>query len=114
MAKSALCSRKKAPYRTRTYLIHGNPDSKREDMISHQVVYGFTYSLLTNWLQRAGIRTRFVDLTAPRALYISRPRSTQRSSSLISPTSGLCLKRSTKEQTPHPHHCKQHVCHPLL
>ena len=59
---------KKGPYRTRTHLIHGNPDSKREEITAHQVVYGCTHSLLTNWLTRTGIRTRFVDLTAPCAL----------------------------------------------
>ena len=41
---------------------------QREEIITHQIVYGCTYSLLTNWLPRAGIRTRFVDLTDPRAL----------------------------------------------
>lgn len=46
----------------------GVPVKRREEIIAHQVVYGCTYSLLTNWLPRAGIRTRFVDLTAPRDL----------------------------------------------
>ena len=41
---------------------------QREEIITHQIMYGCTYSLLTNWLPRAGIRTRFVDLTDPRAL----------------------------------------------
>ena len=41
---------------------------QREKIITHQIMYGCTYSLLTNWLLRAGIRTRFVDLTDPRAL----------------------------------------------
>src|SRR6266852_4498745 len=37
----------------------------QEEIIAHRVVYGCTYSLLTNWLPRSGIHTRFVDLTNP-------------------------------------------------
>lgn len=37
----------------------------REEVIAHHVLYGCTYSLLTNWLPRLGIRTRFVDLLDP-------------------------------------------------
>lgn len=40
----------------------------QEEMVVHQVVYGCTYSLLTNWLPRYGVRTRFVDLTKPSIL----------------------------------------------
>ena len=40
----------------------------REEIIAHQVLYGCTYSLLTNWLPRSGIHTRFVDLTQPQDL----------------------------------------------
>jgi cystathionine beta-lyase/cystathionine gamma-synthase len=40
----------------------------QEEIVAHQVVYGCTYSLLTNWLPRYGVRTRFVDLTKPGAL----------------------------------------------
>ena len=36
-----------------------------DEVIAHQVLYGCTYSLLTNWLPRCGIRTRFVDLKDP-------------------------------------------------
>jgi len=43
MDKSALRSRKKAPYRTRTHLIHGNPDSKRWDY-NHHVIPPLTAS----------------------------------------------------------------------
>src|SRR5262245_28635925 len=37
----------------------------QEEIIAHRVVYGCTYSLLTNLLPRSGIHTRFVDLTNP-------------------------------------------------
>ena len=40
----------------------------REEIIAHQVLYGCTYSLLTHWLPRTGVHTRFVDLTKPEAL----------------------------------------------
>jgi len=40
----------------------------QEEIIAHRVVYGCTYSLLTNWLQRYGVQTRFVDLTTPHSL----------------------------------------------
>ena len=43
MDKSALRSRKKAPYRTRTHLIHGDPDSKRWDY-NHHVIPPLTAS----------------------------------------------------------------------
>lgn len=33
-----------------------------DSLIAHHTVYGCTYSLLTNWLPRFGIRTHFVDL----------------------------------------------------
>jgi len=39
-----------------------------EEIVAHRIVYGCTYSLLTNWLPRAGIRTRFVDFTRPQEL----------------------------------------------
>jgi len=35
----------------------------RQEIVAHKVIYGCTYSLLTNWLPRYGIRTRFCDLT---------------------------------------------------
>jgi methionine-gamma-lyase len=34
----------------------------REEIIAHHILYGCTYSLLTNWLPRFGIQTRFIDL----------------------------------------------------
>jgi cystathionine beta-lyase/cystathionine gamma-synthase len=39
-----------------------------DEIVAHRVIYGCTYSLLTNWLPRLGVRTRFVDLNDPRAL----------------------------------------------
>jgi cystathionine beta-lyase/cystathionine gamma-synthase len=41
----------------------------QEEIIAHRVVYGCTYSLLTNWLPRYGVHTRFVDLTTPHSLH---------------------------------------------
>src|SRR5437762_6040571 len=35
----------------------------QEEIIAHRIVYGCTYSLLTNWLPRYQVTTRFVDLT---------------------------------------------------
>jgi methionine-gamma-lyase len=34
----------------------------REEIIAHHILYGCTYSLLTNWLPRSDVHTRFVDL----------------------------------------------------
>lgn len=39
-----------------------------EEIIAHHLLYGCTYSLMTNWLPRYGIRTRFVDLMNPQEL----------------------------------------------
>jgi len=39
-----------------------------QEIVAHRVVYGCTYSLLTNWLPRYHITTRFVDLTDEAAL----------------------------------------------
>jgi len=33
-----------------------------DEIVAHRVIYGCTYSLLTNWLPRQGVHTRFVDL----------------------------------------------------
>jgi cystathionine beta-lyase/cystathionine gamma-synthase len=33
------------------------------EIVAHQVMYGCTYSLITNWLPRYGIQTRMTDLT---------------------------------------------------
>jgi methionine-gamma-lyase len=40
----------------------------QEEIVAHHVLYGCTYSLLTNWFPRFGIRTRFVDLLNPHYL----------------------------------------------
>jgi methionine-gamma-lyase len=40
----------------------------RQEIIAHKVIYGCTYSLLTNWLPRYGIKTQFCDLTNEKAL----------------------------------------------
>lgn len=37
--------------------------SAGENLIAHRVLYGCTYSLLTNWLPRGGVGVRFADLT---------------------------------------------------
>ena len=42
--------------------------SNQEEIVAHQVLYGCTYSLLTTWLPRCGVRTRFVDLCEPHTL----------------------------------------------
>jgi cystathionine beta-lyase/cystathionine gamma-synthase len=39
-----------------------------DEIVAHRVLYGCTYSLLTNWLPRIGVKTRFVDLNDARAL----------------------------------------------
>ena len=39
-----------------------------EELVAHHVLYGCTYSLLTNWLPRFGIKARFVDLNDTTAL----------------------------------------------
>ncbi|MBI2877778.1 MAG: aminotransferase class I/II-fold pyridoxal phosphate-dependent enzyme [Candidatus Tectomicrobia bacterium] len=39
-----------------------------EEIVAHQILYGCTFSLLTNWLPRYGIQTRFCNLTVEGAL----------------------------------------------
>ena len=39
-----------------------------DEVIAHHALYGCTYSLLTNWMPRYGIRARYVDLRDPKAL----------------------------------------------
>ncbi|MBI1909201.1 MAG: aminotransferase class I/II-fold pyridoxal phosphate-dependent enzyme [Deltaproteobacteria bacterium] len=34
-----------------------------DEVLAHEILYGCTYSLLTNWLPRFGIKTRFANLT---------------------------------------------------
>jgi cystathionine beta-lyase/cystathionine gamma-synthase len=38
------------------------------EILAHEQLYGCTYSLMTNWLPRAGVRTRFVNLRRPEVL----------------------------------------------
>jgi len=49
--------------------VFGVTVKQQEEIIAHHVLYGCTYSLLTNWLPRFGIHTRFVDLTNPHSLH---------------------------------------------
>jgi methionine-gamma-lyase len=56
-----------------------------DTVLAHQRLYGCTYSLMTNWLPRFGVRTHFVDMTDldaterairkfdPRVLYFETP-----------------------------------------
>ena len=37
-------------------------------MVAHRIVYGCTYSLMTNWLPRFGMNVRFADFLQPESL----------------------------------------------
>ena len=39
-----------------------------QEVLAHHVVYGCTYSLMTNWLPRFGIQARWADFRKPQAL----------------------------------------------
>ena len=39
-----------------------------QELLSHQIVYGCTYSLMTNWLPRFGMQARFADFLHPESL----------------------------------------------
>ncbi|HXG62146.1 MAG TPA: aminotransferase class I/II-fold pyridoxal phosphate-dependent enzyme [Planctomycetota bacterium] len=39
-----------------------------DEVVAHHALYGCTYSLLTTWMPRMGIRARYVDFTDPRRL----------------------------------------------
>jgi methionine-gamma-lyase len=39
-----------------------------QEVLAHDIVYGCTYSLLTNWLPRFGVQTRFANFTKPELL----------------------------------------------
>jgi len=39
-----------------------------QEAISHRIVYGCTYSLMTNWLPRFGVNVRFADFLKPELL----------------------------------------------
>jgi methionine-gamma-lyase len=45
-----------------TALRHG------QGLLSHQIVYGCTYSLITNWLPRFGVQVRFANFLRPETL----------------------------------------------
>jgi methionine-gamma-lyase len=64
--------------------ILGMLTSSGQEVLSHQTIYGCTYSLLTNWYPRINIKARFVDFTdvehvrrsissETRVLYIESP-----------------------------------------
>lgn len=48
-----------------------------QKIVAHRVVYGCTYSLLTNWLPRYRITTQFIDLTDETALRAALDEPTQ-------------------------------------
>ncbi|MGE0680031.1 MAG: PLP-dependent aspartate aminotransferase family protein [Candidatus Binatia bacterium] len=48
-----------------------------QKIVAHRVVYGCTYSLLTNWLPRYRITTQFIDLTDETALCAALDESTR-------------------------------------
>jgi cystathionine beta-lyase/cystathionine gamma-synthase len=48
-----------------------------QKIVAHRVVYGCTYSLLTNWLPRYRITTQFIDLTDETALRAALDESTR-------------------------------------
>lgn len=39
-----------------------------QEVLAHQILYGCTYSLMTNWLPRFGMQVRFADFLKPEAL----------------------------------------------
>jgi len=39
-----------------------------QEVVSHEIVYGCTYSLMTNWLPRYGMNVRFADFLKPQSL----------------------------------------------
>src|SRR5208282_5027741 len=39
-----------------------------QEVVSHQIVYGCTYSLMTNWLPRNGVRVRFANFLQAKSL----------------------------------------------
>ena len=50
--------------------------SQGDEILAHEQLYGSTYSLLTSWLPRYGIHTRWCDLRKPKSLReVVTPRS---------------------------------------
>lgn len=45
-----------------------------DEIVAHPTLYGCTYSLLTNWLPRLGVRVRYADLTCDPAALRLGPR----------------------------------------
>jgi cystathionine beta-lyase/cystathionine gamma-synthase len=39
-----------------------------DEILAHHALYGCTYSLLTNWMPRQGVKVRYLDLTRPAML----------------------------------------------
>jgi cystathionine beta-lyase/cystathionine gamma-synthase len=39
-----------------------------DQVVAHNTLYGCTYSLMTNWLPRQGVNTRFVDMRNPKEI----------------------------------------------
>jgi len=39
-----------------------------QEVLAHEIIYGCTYSLLTNWLPRFGVQARFADFLKPEKL----------------------------------------------
>jgi cystathionine beta-lyase/cystathionine gamma-synthase len=39
-----------------------------QEVVAHRILYGCTYSLMTNWLPRFGVQVRFVDFLHPESL----------------------------------------------
>jgi methionine-gamma-lyase len=39
-----------------------------QEVVAHRILYGCTYSLMTNWLPRAGMNVRFADFLKPKSL----------------------------------------------
>jgi cystathionine beta-lyase/cystathionine gamma-synthase len=48
-----------------------------DEVVAHHALYGCTYSLLTNWMPRLGVRVRYADLTKPERLSKALGRKTR-------------------------------------
>ena len=46
----------------------GSALQKGQEVLAHHMLYGCTYSLMTNWLPRFGIQARFTDFIRPESL----------------------------------------------
>jgi len=81
-----------------------------DEIIAHPIIYGCTYSLLTNWYPRYSIRTRFVNLMKPadlerkitertRVVYFESPVNPTLDLIDISAVAGV-VKRVNKRRSP--------------